>query len=123
MNVIQYISVLAFILVGFGQSGFAQEAPQKKIEEITFQTEGVCFMCKERIEGALDIKGIRFASWDKETGKTTVAYRTDILTPEDIHQRLAAVGHSTNLIKADTTVYQTLPGCCHYDHNHGTVKH
>ena len=33
--------------------------------KISFYVNGKCGMCEERIENALDIKGIKFADWSK----------------------------------------------------------
>lgn len=118
MNYLQIIYIL--LLFGISTPLLAQKEG-KKVTEITFHTEGVCGMCKNRIESALDLKGIRYVNWDKETGTTTVAYQTKEWTTEKIHARLAAVGHKTDLMAADTAAYRKLPLCCHY--NDGGAKH
>ena len=51
-----------FTIVFFGLNSF--NAQSKKI---SFIVSGKCDMCKERIENALDIKGIKFADWNEET--------------------------------------------------------
>lgn len=86
---------------------------QKKAE-IEFQVSGVCGMCEARIEKALDVPGIVSAEWDQKTQKATVAYKTKVISEDQIHQLVAAVGHDTEKYKATDEVYQNLHGCCKY---------
>jgi copper chaperone CopZ len=80
----------------------------------TFQVSGVCGMCKARIEGALDVKGVKFASWSSESQEVTVVYKPGQITEDALHARIAAVGHDTGKVKAKDEVYAKLPGCCKY---------
>lgn len=80
----------------------------------SFTVYGSCEMCKERIENALDRKGIQSAYWDKENQKVFVTYQSNLFTEEQLHNIVAMVGHDTDKVKADNIVYQNLPGCCHY---------
>jgi hypothetical protein len=32
----------------------------------------------------------------------------------EIHEKIAALGHSTDKVEATDSSYQTLPGCCKY---------
>ena len=43
-------------------------------------------MCEARIEKALDVPGVIMAEWDVETKKATVAYKTKVISEEQIHQ-------------------------------------
>ena len=65
---------------------------QKKTQ-IEFEVRGVCGMCETRIEKALDAPGIIMAQWDAETQKAIVAYKTKVITEDEIHQLVANVGH------------------------------
>jgi Cu(I)/Ag(I) efflux system membrane fusion protein len=40
------------------------------------------------------------------------------VTLEQIHRYIAVVGHDTDLMKADSAVYQSLPNCCLYREKH-----
>lgn len=82
--------------------------------KISFQVNGKCGMCEERIENALDIKGIKFADWSQETKICTVKFNTDIISEKEIHQIIAKVGHDTEMCKATDKDYNNLHHCCHY---------
>ena len=75
---------------------------------------GVCGQCEQRIEKALKIKGVSSAKWDIPTQQLTVTYDPSRLSLNDIHQKMADIGHDTELKKAKDDVYQALPDCCHY---------
>ena len=90
-----------------------------KTEE--FKVEGVCGMCKDRIENGALIKGVKKAEWDKETGMITVDYNPEKVELIDIHKAIAELGHSTDKVKAKETTYNKLPLCCQYDD--GAHKH
>lgn len=83
-------------------------------DTLKFNTDGVCGMCKDRIEEALDIKGITFANWDVDSHETTVIYNPNKFTPLQIHQVVANVGHDTKLVKASDKAYDKLHDCCKY---------
>jgi mercuric ion binding protein len=107
--IIQIIAAALFISMGF-----VNHTQPKKVDTVTFKVHGCCGQCKDRIEEAMDIKGVRFAEWNKETEMLTVSYRTKKLTLEDLHRKVASVGHDTELFKADDKVYSELPDCCQY---------
>ncbi|MEO6681245.1 MAG: TonB-dependent receptor [Ginsengibacter sp.] len=44
----------------------------------------------------------------------TVTYNPSIIKLDEIHSKIAAVGHDTELAKADEKVYNALPDCCLY---------
>ncbi|MGV3527758.1 MAG: TonB-dependent receptor domain-containing protein [Flavisolibacter sp.] len=75
---------------------------------------GVCGQCEQRIEKALKIKGVSTAKWDIPSQQLTVTYDPSRLSLNDIHQKMADIGHDTELKKAKDDVYQALPDCCHY---------
>ena len=82
--------------------------------KISFQVNGKCGMCEERIENALDIKGIKFAAWSQETKMCTVKFNPDIIAEKEIHQIIAKLGHDTEMCKATDKDYKNLHSCCHY---------
>ncbi len=90
----------------------------KKFVTETFKVDGCCGECKERIEQALDIKGIRYASWEVSTHILTVTYNTKKITIQEIHNTIAGVGHDTDLVKAPDNIYNALPDCCQYRGGH-----
>ena len=85
---------------------------QKKVTETTLKVDGVCFMCKNRIESALDTAGVKYATWDIDTQILKIAFRNDKYSEADISQILANVGHDTEKIKATDEVYNKIDMCC-----------
>jgi len=81
---------------------------------ITFKVFGACEMCKDRIETALKVKGIKSADWNVDSKMVTITYEPARVSIEKIHNRITAVGHDTHLKKANNAVYNKLPDCCHY---------
>ncbi len=76
---------------------------------------GNCGMCQERIEeAALSVEGVTSAKWDKDTKMLHLNYGGKA-TVDAVEKAIAAVGHDTEHHKADDSVYDKLPGCCHYD--------
>ncbi len=92
---------------------FAQKAG-KSIETAQFEVNGVCGSCKNRIENAALIKGVKVATWDKQAQLMNVTYRADKVTLTDIHKAISAIGHDTSEIKGNEEAYNKLPGCCQY---------
>ena len=101
---------LGLVLVCFiSISSFAQKI------NLSIEVAGVCGMCEERIENALDIKGITFADWSQETKICQVTFNASKITENQIHHLLAKVGHDTQKCRATDETYNSLHRCCHYD--------
>lgn len=105
--------VLTLVALIFSASLFSQSTTKT----IKFKVDGVCGMCKERIESALDVKGVKYASWDKNTHICEVVFKTDKISEEKIHQLVAGVGHDTEKVKASSEAYNKVHGCCKYREN------
>ncbi|MEQ8324464.1 MAG: heavy-metal-associated domain-containing protein [Vicingaceae bacterium] len=88
----------------------------QKAENITikFHVDGICGMCEERIENALDTKGVKYADWDRQTHICEVIYRPDKISEADIHKLLNEAGHDTELSKASEEAYSGIHSCCRY---------
>jgi copper chaperone CopZ len=80
----------------------------------SIKVSGNCEMCKTRIEKAAKISGVTKADWSIKTKVLTLVYDPAKVKTDDIQKKLAAVGHDTPKYKADTKVYNALPGCCKY---------
>jgi outer membrane receptor for ferrienterochelin and colicin len=105
----------AFILIIFiVQSATTLNAQDLKDTTVTIKVDGVCVMCKERIENALKVKGIKKAIWEIPTHMLTVSYDRTKVSVSDIQNKMAAIGHDTEIKKAEDAVYKELPECCHY---------
>ncbi len=93
----------------------AQTAGKAKVKKATFTVQGNCGMCEERIEKAAKSNGgVLVADWKKETSLLTIMYDPSKITVEQVHQQIAAVGHDTDLVRADDKVYEAMHSCCQY---------
>ena len=80
---------------------------KKNIVEESFEVNGVCKMCKARIEKtAFKQKGVKNAEWDINNHLLTVLYDKNKLDISQIHISIAAVGHDTSKEQAPDEVYQ-----------------
>ncbi|MDA1336715.1 MAG: hypothetical protein O2818_07505 [Bacteroidetes bacterium] len=102
------------IILGSACLFFALIAEAQNKVQIEFGVSGVCGMCEERIEQALDVPGVIMADWNVESKRLTVAYKTKKISEDQIHQLVADVGHDTDKVKAKDEVYANIHGCCKY---------
>jgi len=107
------IAFLAVLLVAGCNSQNQNKKTAFKTEEI--KVLGECGMCKDRIEGAMKVDGIAEAIWNQETNLLRVTYNPALITSDDIQKKAAAVGHDTEKYRAEDSVYDNLPDCCHYE--------
>lgn len=91
--------------------------------ETSFRVEGICGMCEERIEGALDVRGVISAEWDRESKMLTVVYEEKQISEAALHDLIHAVGHDTSAGKATDEEYAGLHGCCKYREGASCTKH
>ena len=89
---------------------------KKDIVEESFEVNGVCKMCKARIEKtAFKQKGVKVAEWDINNHLLTVLYDKSKIDINQIHKSIAKVGHDTSDEQAPDEVYDNLPMCCLYN--------
>ena len=81
----------------------------------SIRVNGACGMCKSRIEKNLKMEGISSANWNKDTKILIVSYDPAKMTNDAIQKKMASLGHDTEKYRAEDSVYEKLPGCCHYD--------
>ncbi|PWK21068.1 heavy-metal-associated domain-containing protein [Xanthomarina spongicola] len=88
---------------------------QNKNAKASIEVDGVCNMCKDRIEKAcLKTKGVKSAVWNVNTHELKLIYdenKTDLKTVE---KNIAAVGHDTKEIIATDEAYNSVHDCCKY---------
>ena len=115
-----FISVLALSL--FTIPAFTQAHDHSKatvagdtVKTESFKVWGACGMCKTRIEKTVKAEGATDASWDSKTQLLTVTYNPANTGKEALSKKVAAAGHDTEKFKAPDEVYNSLPGCCHYE--------
>ncbi len=88
---------------------------QAQVLTSTVSVKGNCGECKERIENAADIKGVKTSAWDEKKQIITVTYDSKKVTLTEIEKAIAGSGHETGHEKADLKAYKGLPACCQYE--------
>ncbi len=92
-----------------------EKVETSKLSETSFKVFGNCGMCKDRIEKtAKNIDGVETAQWNEETEMLKILHKSDV-NIHNVHKAVAAVGHDTEMHKADDSVYNALPECCKYE--------
>jgi len=103
--------LIILILLLTGISSFAQN----KNAKVSLEVDGICMMCKTRIEKAsLASKGVKFAVWDVKTHELKVIYDERKTNLKTISQTVANAGHDTKEVKATEEAYNTVHNCCRY---------
>ena len=81
---------------------------------IRVNVNGVCEMCKKRIETAANGKGVTAAVWDMQGKALTLTYQTNRTSLDKIISRIVEAGYDVGTQKADDRTYDNLPECCRY---------
>ena len=121
------ILVFSLFLIGFSVQ--SQEVKKNKNAKISFKVDGVCGMCKKRIEtAALKTKGVKFAIWSIETHQLNLIMderKSDVAT---VQKNILEVGHDILLeedkkIVAETEAYNSVHPCCKYREDEIVLEH
>lgn len=99
---------------------------QDKNKKMTFDVNGKCAMCKERIEeAALNVKGVKYAMWDIPSHQLSVIMDERKTDAMKIKTAIVAVGHDTKELKATEEAYSSVHPCCRYreDNSDDGVNH
>ena len=100
---------LTFLVLFFTVDSISQTK-----SEVIF-VDGVCGMCEKRIESnCLATKGIKLADWNKENRMLKVIFNEKKISLEQIHKKIASIGHDTKLETAPDEAYNNLFMCCKY---------
>lgn len=103
------VTVILFTL--FATSAYAQE----KNKKMTMEVDGVCEMCKLRIEkAALGVKGVKYALWDIPSHQLSLIMDERKTNAMEVKTALVAVGHDTKELKATEEAYNKVMPCCKY---------
>ncbi|MFK8059373.1 MAG: heavy-metal-associated domain-containing protein [Polaribacter sp.] len=127
------IFVFSLMLIGFTTQ--SQEVKKNKNAKISFEVDGICGMCKKRIEtAALKTKGVKFAIWNVKTHQLNLIMderKTDVTT---VQKNILKVGHDVigldkSKLEATEEAYNSVHPCCKYrdeeiilDHEGGLKK-
>lgn len=103
--------LLIIAVLFIGVTSFAQN----KNAKASLEVDGVCLMCKERIEKAcIKTKGVKSAVWNVETHELKLIFderKTDL---ETIQENILAVGHDVEELVASDEAYNSVHACCKY---------
>lgn len=115
------IVLFSIFLLGFSvQAQEVKEVKKNKNAKVSFEVDGICGMCKKRIEtAALKTKGVKFAIWDVKSHQINLIIderKTDITT---IQKNIMAVGHDIIIdenkkLVAKDEAYNSVHPCCKY---------
>ena len=101
------ITTCVFALVSCNQDTAYKKA--------TFKVWGNCEMCKETIEGSLNVEGVAKAEWSTESKMIVVNYDSTKINLDQIQKNIEIVGYDNEKYKVDEKAYSNLPECCQYD--------
>lgn len=102
------VVIVVFLI---GTIGFSQNKNAKALIEV----DGVCEMCKDRIElTCLKTKGVKSADWNVKTHELKLVYNDSKTNLNTIEKNILAVGHDTEKLKASDEAYASLHDCCKY---------
>ena len=87
---------------------------QSKITETSLEVDGLCGMCKQRIENAAYLPGVKKVNWDKETHQLDLVFRNDKVNKGDIIASINGAGHDVRGAIASDEQYAKIHGCCRY---------
>ena len=111
------------IIISFVLIGSMTQAQQKNLR-VSIEVDGVCMMCKKRIEkAALNTQGVKFASWDVKTHQLSLIIDERKTSIKVIKKNIAAVGHDTKEIKAIQDAYNSINPCCKYRDKKAVENH
>ncbi|WMI68310.1 heavy-metal-associated domain-containing protein [Mangrovimonas sp. YM274] len=88
---------------------------QNKNAKASLEVDGVCMMCKDRIEKAcIKTKGVKSAIWNVDTHELKLIYDERKTNLDSIQKNIVAVGHDTQEMTASEEAYNTVHACCRY---------
>ena len=88
---------------------------QNKNAKAIIEVNGVCLMCKDRIEKAcIKTKGVKSAVWDVNSHELSLIFNEQKTDLTVIQESIAAVGHDTQKIIATDEAYASVHPCCKY---------
>ena len=86
--------------------------------ENSYFVDGVCGMCKTRIEDlAYKVKGVKWAEWDLETKQLSIKF-DESFDVVKLAKTLSKGGHDNWFVNAKDKAYNNLHSCCKYRGEH-----
>ena len=88
---------------------------QDKNAKGSLEVDGVCGMCKARIEkAAIKLTGVKSVQWSVESHELKVIYDARKTNLDSIAKQVANVGHDTKKFMAPDAAYNAVNPCCKY---------
>ena len=117
--------IFSMFLIGFSvQAQAIKEVKKNKNAKVAFEVDGICGMCKKRIEiAALKTKGVKFAIWDVKTHQMNVILDERKTSLNTIKQNIANVGHDVKDFIATDEAYASVHPCCKYRDSRIILNH
>jgi Cu(I)/Ag(I) efflux system membrane fusion protein len=85
------------------------------VSHAEFRVEGLCEMCKERIETtAKSVHGVVAAEWNMESKMLHISFDKSHTEIDDVKKSIADAGHDNDKYRAPDSTYNSLPECCLY---------
>jgi copper chaperone CopZ len=111
---------LSLIMISISTLSFSQN----KNAKASIEVDGVCMMCKTRIEKAsLKTKGVKSAVWNVRTHELKLIFDENKTALDTIQKNIAAVGHDTKTLKATDDAYNSVHPCCKYREDEVVEEH
>jgi copper chaperone CopZ len=102
------LSLLAVVAFTFNSTA------QSKITETSIEVDGLCGMCKQRIENAAYLPGVKKVNWDIETHQLDLVFRNDKVSKEEIIASINKAGHDVKGALASDEQYANIHSCCRF---------
>ena len=97
---------------------------QNKNAKASIEVDGVCMMCKNRIEKAsLKTKGVKSAVWNVDTHELRLIFDENKTDLTAIQKKIVSVGHDTKELKATDEAYDSVHPCCKYREDEVVKEH
>ena len=102
------LSLLAVVAFTFNSTA------QSKITETSIEVDGLCGMCKQRIENAAYLPGVKKVNWDIETHQLDLVFRNDKVSKQEIIASINKAGHDVKGALASDEQYANIRSCCRF---------
>ncbi len=99
-------------------AAYSTQAQQKKNKnaKYEFEVNGNCEQCQKRIQkAAFSVSGVKSAEWHIDDHILHLIINEEKCSVSDVKKAIAKVGHDTDEVKAEDSVYENLHSCCKYE--------
>lgn len=108
-------SIPYLLMAGIMVYQFLKQKTGVSLVTKTFRVSGNCILCKNRIEDALEVRGVNKAVWEEQTGMVSVTFNPKVISLDALKALVAKAGHDTDTLKASDEAYAQLPASCQYE--------